>query len=190
MRDGILWFTGQAGLLWIADPASGEIEVFAAPRGRGPYGITVTPDNRGVLRIVGRQSHCPDRPLQRGTPRFSNRPLPSRARGRVWSDSAAIVWVSEWEAGQVAAYDHGTGGPGGSGLFPVRARAAYAVYVDETDRVWLTDFTRQRRDRAIRPGHRDIRFVPAAVARAATFASSSAAPVRSGAPNPPPTRWW
>src|SRR5918995_369296 len=42
--DGTLWFTGQNGIYGRLDPASGDIQVFDAPRGRGPYGITVTPD--------------------------------------------------------------------------------------------------------------------------------------------------
>src|SRR5919106_1211563 len=42
--NGILWFTGQNGVYGRLDPSSGEMHVFDAPRGRGPYGITVTPD--------------------------------------------------------------------------------------------------------------------------------------------------
>ena len=41
--DGILWFTGQAGIYGRLDPADGTVEAFDAPRGRGPYGITATP---------------------------------------------------------------------------------------------------------------------------------------------------
>ena len=41
--DGILWFTGQTGIYGRLDPATGEMEVFDAPEGRGPYGITATP---------------------------------------------------------------------------------------------------------------------------------------------------
>jgi streptogramin lyase len=38
--QGILWFTGQSGIHGRLDPATGQLEVFASPRGRGPYGIT------------------------------------------------------------------------------------------------------------------------------------------------------
>ena len=41
-RAGILWFTGQAGVYGRLDPATGEMQVFSAPR--GPYGIISTPD--------------------------------------------------------------------------------------------------------------------------------------------------
>jgi virginiamycin B lyase len=41
---GVLWFTGQNGIYGRLDLAVGEVEVFPAPGGRGPYGITTTPD--------------------------------------------------------------------------------------------------------------------------------------------------
>src|SRR5215510_1995502 len=41
--DGVLWFTGQAGYYGRLDPKSGAMQVFEAPKGRGPYGITATP---------------------------------------------------------------------------------------------------------------------------------------------------
>jgi virginiamycin B lyase len=34
--DGVLWFTGQNGIYGRLDPDEGEVEVFDAPRGRGP----------------------------------------------------------------------------------------------------------------------------------------------------------
>src|SRR5215213_9603675 len=43
-KNGILWFTGQSGIYGRFDPATGDMQVFDAPRGRGPYGITATPD--------------------------------------------------------------------------------------------------------------------------------------------------
>ena len=35
-RGGVLWFTGQAGVLGRLDPKAGRVEVFDAPRGRAP----------------------------------------------------------------------------------------------------------------------------------------------------------
>src|SRR5690606_27078764 len=43
-RDGVLWFTGQNGIYGRLDPETGEMEVFDAPRGAGPYGIAAAPD--------------------------------------------------------------------------------------------------------------------------------------------------
>jgi virginiamycin B lyase len=45
-KKGILWFTGQAGYYGRLNPATGEMQVFQAPRGRGPYGIEATPDGQ------------------------------------------------------------------------------------------------------------------------------------------------
>jgi virginiamycin B lyase len=47
--------------------------------------------------------------------------------------------VSEWNAGKVAVYDPADRTWRERGL-PGRAPAAYAVYVDDRDVVWLTDF--------------------------------------------------
>jgi virginiamycin B lyase len=40
---GMLWFTGQSGVYGRLDVETGEVRVWEAPRGRGPYGITTTP---------------------------------------------------------------------------------------------------------------------------------------------------
>jgi virginiamycin B lyase len=42
-KSGIVWFTGQNGVYGRADPKSGKVDAWSAPRGRGAYGITVTP---------------------------------------------------------------------------------------------------------------------------------------------------
>ena len=38
-----MWFTGQSGIYGRVDPATNDVKVWQAPRGRGPYGITTTP---------------------------------------------------------------------------------------------------------------------------------------------------
>src|SRR5215208_8024449 len=43
-KNGILWFTEQNGMYGRFDPSTEEMQTFDAPRGRGPYGITATPD--------------------------------------------------------------------------------------------------------------------------------------------------
>ena len=49
------------------------------------------------------------------------------------------MWVSEWNAGQVAVYDPSTG-EWREWKLPGPRPQAYAVYVDELDMVWLSDF--------------------------------------------------
>jgi virginiamycin B lyase len=39
-RTGKLWFTGQNGVYGRLDPETGEMRVWDAPGGQGPYGIT------------------------------------------------------------------------------------------------------------------------------------------------------
>ena len=45
-HEGILWFTGQSGIYGRLDPNTKNMEVFSAPRGQGPYGISTTPEGQ------------------------------------------------------------------------------------------------------------------------------------------------
>jgi virginiamycin B lyase len=67
-------------------------------------------------------------------------PTPGQGARRVWSDSLGRVWVSEWEAGQLAVYDPGDGS-WREWKLPGANPSAYAVYVDDQDMVWLSDFS-------------------------------------------------
>jgi len=137
---GRTWFTGQNGVFGVLDPTTGEMQVFDAPRGRGPYGITSTPtgdvwfsslagsyiarvdlDNLGELEVV-------------------DPPAANAGLRRVWSDPQGRLWVSEWNVGQVGVYDPADGSWQEWAL-PASGAQAYSVYVDELDAVWLSDFT-------------------------------------------------
>lgn len=136
--DGILWFTGQAGFYGRLDPATGEVQLYEAPRGRGPYGITATPSGDIFYaslagNYVGRVD--PDT----GVVTELEPPTPNQGARRVWADSRGRVWVSEWNVGQVSVYDPGTDS-WAEWKLPGENPFAYAVYVDEQDRVWLSDF--------------------------------------------------
>jgi virginiamycin B lyase len=136
--DGILWFTGQNGIYGRFDPATEELDVFDAPGGRGPYGIAVTPDNQIFYASLA-GNHIARIDQTTGSAELIDPPTAEQGSRRVWSDSRGIVWVSEWNVGQVGAYDPGTG-LWEEWHLPSQSPQAYAVYVDETDRVWLTDF--------------------------------------------------
>lgn len=135
---GVLWFTGQNGVYGRLDPATAELEVFDAPRGRGPYGIAAT-SGGDVYYASLAGSHIARIDTATGEATVVEPPTPGQGARRVWSDSRGRVWVSEWNAGAVSVYDPVDGSwrswplPGG------RARA-YSVYVDDQDVVWLTDF--------------------------------------------------
>ncbi len=137
---GLLWFTGQSGLVGRLDPAQGEVEIWPAPRGRGPYGITVTPEDEIYYvslagSYLGRIEQTGDEiALVEIDP-----PTPEQGARRVWSDTTGALWISEWNAGQVARYDPATE-TWQEWRLPGDAPQVYAVYVDERDDVWLSDF--------------------------------------------------
>ena len=137
-RDGTLWFTGQAGWYGRVDPKSGKVEVFRAPRGSGPYGITVTPDGSVYYASLA-GSHIARIDPATGAATPIDPPTAGQGSRRVWSDSTGRVWVSEWNAGQVGVYDP-RNGTWREWKLPGPRPQAYAVYVDDRDKVWLTDF--------------------------------------------------
>ena len=137
-RRGTLWFTGNAGVYGRLDPASGEMKVFDAPRGPGPYGITATPD--GTVWFASLSASYIAR-VDPGTGQATVIEPPTANQGarRIWSDSRGRLWVSEWNAGQVGRYDPATKA-WKEWRLPGDKPQAYAVYVDDRDAVWLSDF--------------------------------------------------
>jgi len=138
--DGGVYFTGQGGVVGRLDPLSGDMSLAEAPRGRGPYGITVTPDGAVYFASLA-GSYLGQIEVEGAGLRLTEFDPPTAGAGvrRVWTDSGGALWISEWEAGRVGRFDPGTEtwtewplpGPGAQ---------AYAVYVDERDHVWLSDF--------------------------------------------------
>ena len=137
-RDGILWFTGQNGVYGRLDPSTGKIQVFEAPRRRGPYGITTTTDGMIYYASLA-NSYIGRIDPQTSEVTVLEPPTPNQGARSVWSDSQGRIWVSEWNAGQVAVYD-----PANDSWkewkLPGNRPQAYAVYVDDQDIVWLSDF--------------------------------------------------
>jgi virginiamycin B lyase len=137
-HHGILWFTGQSGIYGRLDPASGDMAVFDAPKGRGPYGIDAAPDgNVYYASLAGSFVGLIDRAT--GATTVIEPPTKGQGARRVWADSKSNVWVSEWNSGQVSRYDP-RGKSWKSWKLPGDDPRAYAVYVDDKDKVWLTDF--------------------------------------------------
>ena len=136
--NGILWFTGQSGVYGRLDPKTGRIEVFDAPRGRGPYGIAATPGGEVYYASLA-GSYIARIDSDTGKAEVIEPPTADQGARRIWSDSRGRMWVSEWNSGQVSVYDRKTGG-WQSWKLPGDSPRAYAVYVDEKDGVWLTDF--------------------------------------------------
>ena len=136
--DGRLWFTGQNGILGRLNPATGAMDVFDAPGGRGPYGIAATPS--GVVYFASLAGSYVGRiDSESGAVVDLTPPTLGQGARRVWSDSAGRIWVSEWNAGQLARFDPVTSRWSEWSL-PGPAPQAYAVFVDDTDIVWVSDF--------------------------------------------------
>jgi virginiamycin B lyase len=142
--EGVVWFTGQNGIVGRVDPARHEpgdqAEIIEAPRGQGPYGITVTPD--GDIYFASLAGSYLGRILPEGDS-FQvvvlDPPTPGQGTRRAWSDSQGVIWTSQWNAGQVGRYDPATGS-WQEWRLPGESPQAYAVFVDERDDVWLSDF--------------------------------------------------
>ncbi len=138
---GKLWFTGQSGYYGSLDPASGRVQVFDAPRGPGPYGIEATPDGT-VYYVSLAGSHLARIDSATGRATVLEPPTPRQGARRVWSDSSGVLWITGWLSGDLIRYDTRSGSwreirlppTGGSRALP------YAVYVDERDKVWVSDF--------------------------------------------------
>jgi virginiamycin B lyase len=142
-KAGRLWFTGQSGYHGRLDPASGKVEVWESPRGRGPYGIATTPSGDVYYASLA-GNHIARIDLASGQAAPIDPPTPSQGARRVWSDSAGRIWVSEWSSGQVSMYDPKQSAPDKAWRawkLPGNSPRAYSVWVDEKDKVWLTDFS-------------------------------------------------
>jgi virginiamycin B lyase len=136
--EGVLWFTGQGGVYGSLDPADGQIAVFDAPGGRGPYGIATTPGGTVFYAsLAGSYVGALD---NQGAVSVLDPPTPDQGARRVWSDSMGAIWVSEWNSGNLSRYTPETGSWDTWHLPADGAAAAYAIFVDERDIVWASDF--------------------------------------------------
>jgi virginiamycin B lyase len=135
--DGVLWFTGQNGTYGSLQPSTGQMTVYDAPEGTGPYGITTTPD--GVVYYASLAGSHIARIEPDGSATVIEPPTPEQGARRVWSDSEGRIWVSEWNAGNLSRYtpeaDIWDTWP-----LPGENPETYAVFVDDTDIVWASDF--------------------------------------------------
>ena len=159
-KAGIHWFTGQSGVYGRLDPRSGDLKVFDAPKGRGPYGIHATPD--GVVYYASLAGSYIAR-IDAATNKAIVIEPPTARQGarRIWSDSKGNIWVAEWNSGQLSRYEPKTN-TWKAWKAPGDRPQVYAVYVDETDKVWASEWTEQAM----------LRFDPA-TERFETFKSSS-----------------
>lgn len=138
-RRGNVWFTGQSGYYGRLDPARGDIEVWKAPRGAGPYGIATTPSG-DVYFVSLAGSYLARVDIATGNATVIEPPTPRQGARRVWSDSQGRLWLSYWNTGQVGMYDPATG-RWREWTLPGPGPQAYSVWVDAADKVWLTEWS-------------------------------------------------
>jgi virginiamycin B lyase len=138
-RSGMLWYTGQSGYYGSVNPKTGEVKVWEAPRGRGPYGIAATPGGEIYYASLA-GDHIARIDTATGQVTVIDPPAKGQGARRVWSDSKGRIWVSEWGAGNLALYDPKDGTwkrwkpPGGK-------PHTYSVWVDDQDKVWISEWT-------------------------------------------------
>jgi virginiamycin B lyase len=136
--SGRIWFTGQIGVYGRLDPKSGEMKVWDAPKGWGPYGITETP--KGDIWFVSLAgSYLANVDTETGAVTVYELPTKDRGTRRVWSDSRGRLWISEWNSGNVSMFD-----PSAKAWrewkLPGDEPHAYAVWVDPDDKVWVSEW--------------------------------------------------
>ncbi|MBZ0287178.1 MAG: SMP-30/gluconolactonase/LRE family protein, partial [Anaerolineae bacterium] len=124
---GVLWFTGQAGYYGRLDPETGQLDAYEAPRGRGPYGITGTPDGKVFYASLA-GNHIAQIDAETHESTVIEPPTSGQGSRRVWTDSTGRIWVSQFNAGQVAVYDPATE-EWREWKLPGASPRAYAVYV-------------------------------------------------------------
>ncbi len=136
---GILWFTAQNGYYGRLDPRTGKIQIFPAPRGFGPYGMTATP--RGDVWYTSLAGNYiarinPDTYL----PEVVNIPdAGANGSRRIWSDSKGQIWITTWGNGALMRYNPETKIWDAYKL-PGLGPRGYSTYVDNQDRIWSSDF--------------------------------------------------
>jgi len=138
-RDGVHWFTGQNGVYGKVSAADGVVTVWQDPEGRGPYGIDDTPDGEvWYSSLAG--SHLAKIDRATGAVSLVEPPDANAGLRRVWSDSTGKLWASGWNTGKLYRFDPETG-EWDQWVLPGEGPKTYAVYVDERDLVWVTDFS-------------------------------------------------
>jgi virginiamycin B lyase len=137
--NGVLWYTGQSGYYGSVDPRTGDVRVWNAPNGRGPYGIAATPSGDIYYASLA-GNHIAKIDTATGKVTTIEPPTKNQGARRVWADSKGHIWVAEWISGNLSLYN-----PKDQRwkvfVPPVENPRTYSVYVDAGDKVWITEWT-------------------------------------------------
>jgi len=136
--NGRIWFTGQSGYYGRLDPDSGQMQVWKAPRGSGPYGITATP--QGAIYFASLAGNYIARiDPDSGEATVIEPPTPKQGARRVAADQQGRIWVSYWNTGQLGLFDPATNS-WREWKLPGKARA-YGICLDHQGSVWLSEWS-------------------------------------------------
>ena len=135
---GTHWFTGQNGIYGRVNAATGKVEVWKDPKARGPYGIATAPDGT-VWYVSLAGSHLASIDSASGQISVIEPPTAGAGLRRVWADSKGDLWITGWNSGELYRY-RPSNRSWKTWKLPGDAPKAYAVYVDERDHVWVSDF--------------------------------------------------
>ncbi len=137
-KQGTHWFTGQNGIYGRVSAADGKGRVWKDPKGRGPYGIATAPDGT-VWYVSLAGSHLARIDSATGDISVIEPPTKDAGLRRVWADSKGDLWITGWNSGELYRY-RPSNKSWKAWKLPGPAPKAYAVYVDERDMVWVSDF--------------------------------------------------
>ncbi len=137
-KAGLLWYTGQSGYYGSVNPGTGEVRIWPAPGGRGPYGITATPLGEIYYSSLA-GNHIARIDTANGQATVIEPPTRNQGARRVWSDSKGQIWVSEWNSGNLSMYSPATQS-WKQWAPPVPNPKTYSVWVDPKDKVWITEW--------------------------------------------------
>ena len=133
-----MWFTGQSGIYGRLFPSTEAIEIFDAPKRPGPYGITTTRSGSVYYAsLAGNYIGLVDTKTGKST--VLEPSTPDQMSRRVCPDSQCNIFISEWNAGQLGMYDPQTD-QWKEWKLPGDNPKPYAVYVDTSDKVGISDF--------------------------------------------------
>ena len=136
--QGTHWFTGQNGVYGRVNASDGKVEIWKDPKGRGPYGIASAPDGT-VWYVSLAGSHLAKIDSTTGEISVIEPPTKDAGLRRVWADSRGDLWITGWNSGELYRY-RPSAKSWKTWKLPGAAPRAYAVYVDERDLVWVSDF--------------------------------------------------
>src|SRR6185369_3468113 len=137
--DGDLWFTGQGGYGGKLAVKTGQVSVKESPRGSGPYGICSTPAGEVWWCSLARSfiAHIDRRT---GDSKIVEPPTKNQRARRVCSASKGRLQDSEWNSGNLSMHDP-QGGTWRQWKLPGSSPKVYAVYVDERDMPWVSEWS-------------------------------------------------